>query len=349
MLCWFFGLYLSKLADKISALVRAFLSVFLRFFAILCIFFALFNVVEDRDLSLSLILFAILFSIAIALDEIFHSPIAFIAAKRAEVNLVRFRVSQILLIRGANVITPTLALFFIESVMFALYILIFCLLLSLLSSGILGTIEKPKSIKESSFEILEFQRKIVLVYFFLMFGLNLVFGHTAAIMLAFHKSNNNIFALHSFLFFSGFVLTSIYLVLYPSTFSKLIKKEDLNKLLYLISFSLILISLFVFGGTSDIVFLSYASILLFGIIYGINLHLVTTMLPSFLHIENIFKNMNYGRVAASLGFMFSGLYVGYFSSSHFDIINFYYIMSFGSFVISLFIILSKFYLKRLIN
>ena len=105
-----------------------------------------------------------------------------------------------LLIRGANVVTPTFALLFLMNLEKAGYYLIIGGFLSLASCGVMF-VKAVHHAGPASRDATTAKRNIVLVYSIILFLLNAVFGHVTAIMLAYHARTGHEFAYLNFSFF----------------------------------------------------------------------------------------------------------------------------------------------------
>lgn len=67
-----------------------------------------------------------------------------------------------------------------------------------------------------------------------------------------------------------------------------------------------------------------------GLTYGVNLHFVTTILPSHLGLDGIYKNLNYGKIGATMGGLLSGLWVSQIAVNDRYIEFGFYILAIGS-------------------
>lgn len=263
-----------------------------------------------------------------SLDGVIHAPVAFILAKKRGVNLVRFRVTLMLLIRGANVITPTLAILLLRRIDIALVLLLLGGVIGLISSILLSKVPLARQDNENDKSGSNDAKLLVVFYSFLLFALNAVFGHVTAIMLAYHAWAGDVFAYQNFSFFTGFLIMSVILIYRPTVLSAPL--NNIMSVLSAISISLFLISLNfalagVLSGLTVMVPIFFA-----GAIYGVNLHFVTTVLPSFLSLNGIYRNLNFGKIGATVGALISGLWVAQISIDKTYIELGFYILAIGA-------------------
>lgn len=77
--------------------------------------------------------------------------------------------------------------------------------------------------------------------------------------------------------------------------------------------SLLLLSIAFFTAILIDGWLPVLPLLIAGLIYGANLHFVTTILPTYLNMHHIYEDLNLGKIGATIGALISAIWVGHFS------------------------------------
>ena len=309
---------------------KAFWSLILRVMGLIFMALLLGGVSQHYSIEV-IVAMALMIGFVSVLDSVIHAPVPFLLANQLQINLVRFRVSLMLLIRGANVVTPTVALLFLMNIEIAVYYLIVAGFLSLASFGVMFVMAEHHA-GPASRDATTAKRNIVLIYSVLLFFLNAVFGHVTAIMLAYHARAGHEFAYFNFSFFSGFLVASIALFVTPSLLSA--ASKSMNATMGGIALSLTVIGLS-FGAvilTGDV--WGTVPIAIAGITYGVNLHLVTTILPTFLGLGGLYKNLNYGKIGATIGGLISGAWVALITTAHTNLDQAFMMLAIGAFVLA---------------
>ena len=129
---------------------------------------------------------------------------------------------------------------------------------------------------------------------------------------------------------------SLLLVLRPSYIERVSKSIATN--LASISITLLLIGLSYIYINKFSFSISLLLLLFSGVMYSINLHLVTTQLPSFFKLQSIYSNINLGLIFGGLGGVISGIWVGRLASSEGDVLNLLSVMGTLSVLLALLII-----------
>ena len=83
-----------------------------------------------------------------------------------------------------------------------------------------------------------------------------------------------------------------------------------------------------------------------GITYGVNLHLVTTILPTFLGLGGLNKNLNYGKIGATIGGLISGAWVVLITAAHTNLDLAFMMLAIGAFVLAAMIMSVKILYSR---
>jgi len=83
-----------------------------------------------------------------------------------------------------------------------------------------------------------------------------------------------------------------------------------------------------------------------GITYGVNLHLVTTILPTFLGLGGLYKNLNYGKIGATIVGLISGAWVALITAAHTNLDLVFMMLANGAFVLAAMIIIVKILYSR---
>lgn len=128
---------------------------------------------------------------------------------------------------------------------------------------------------------------VAVTYGILIFCLNATFANTAAVLLLSQLQNQQDIPLYNSIYFLGFVVGSLLLVLWPYYIESVSKSIATN--LASISVTLLLIGLSYICINKFPLNISLLLLLFSGVMYSINLHLVTTQLPSFFKLHSIFK------------------------------------------------------------
>ena len=295
-------------------------------FGLICVVLILFALSKGWGI-VPILCFGFLIILSSTIDGVIHTAVPFILAKTKAVNLIRFRVTLMLLMRGANVITPTLALLLIGNLNLALAILAGGSLISFVASLILTYVSRDEPTQKKPPAKIG-QMNLVVFYTILLFALNAIFGHVTSIMLAVHALGADQIAYQNAAFFVGFMAMSLLLIVKPKILSALM--DNTPAVLAGIIASLLMLSAsfglsFFLDGMAKIV-----PILGAGLTYGINLHLVTTILPSFLNIDKIYKDLNYGKIGATCGALISGIWVASLSTTNAGFENGFIALSLGS-------------------
>lgn len=255
------------------------------------------------------VLFLSILSLFKVLDGIIHDPMPFLICKNYNFDIIKYRTTLILFVRGANVITPGIALYlhYETSINVSLYLVlslfVFGLLAPFLLKGIKIAEDKPVNDSDAATKEVETNDKHIIYYYMgSIIILNICFANTALVLTKIISSHydGSLITPHSY-FFIGLTGVSIFMI-----YSDWLRGYLRNNIVQKISLSTFVISLFYILTfyLNNLYFLFVA-----GLIYGLNLQLVSTSLPSLLSINKMFSKINYGNIANSIGTIVSILWI----------------------------------------
>lgn len=334
--------FFTRWVDKKKPTARMRLSVFLRLLSAFLLLIALLYIINENISNI--VYFFLAYKALDNLDDSLHGPTPFILAKTVNVNLVRFRVSQVLLFRGANTFTPIVAVFFLDNLWLALVIILGMNLLSLAACLFLSHVDNKAPYESAYKSTHKLQDIVIIIYSVLLFLLNATFANTAAALLFSQIKNSSKVPILNSVYFLGFVVGSVILILFP----KLISDNVVGLRNNLRAISFVLFGVGAIYACLKFLPMTEALILLLfsGFLYAVNLHLVTTQLPSLLEIDHIYSSLNYGRISGGMGSAVSGLWVGWFANSQYGGFALLSVMGFLSLCVAMVVFVTSVVLKK---
>ena len=259
-----------------------------------------------------LFVLAVGYRLAWRIDQQIHSPIPFRLRRTGTIDVVRFRAIGAFVVRGFNVVAPGIAIWlYVQGWQRAIGILAVLAAVSMAGPVIVrGILGEDSDWKRNPTENLEkLDRKMVIYASFLQLALNLSFANLAIVMAKYARDHGQQVATiitPQSSFFAALLLCMTALATLGGMRGYLADRVVQKILLSTFVLSLLYTAV-PFSNTMGLVILLFAM----GLLYGVNLTLVTTSLPAKLKLDRIATKLNAMTIAATVGVVGSMGWIGF--------------------------------------
>ena len=195
--------WFSKWADKQSPTVLMKTSIALKLVYLSIIIVCIYLIFGKNLFSYAVLSVVIFAGLVADLDSSLHGPVPFILAKSSGISLVRFRVIQILLLRGANTFTPIIGVLLYKNFIFLILLFFSMNSVAVISSLFLKYVSRENTVASNNTNPSPEQSNIIVAvtYGILIFCLNATFANTAAVLLLSQLQNQQDIPLYNSIYF----------------------------------------------------------------------------------------------------------------------------------------------------